>query len=218
MSVSRPRQERAQLTRRKICDAAKQLFLSAGYASTTIADIARAARVAPQTVYFVFGSKAALLAAILDYEIVGDMEPVPLLQRQPADRLAQIRDPVRRLQRVVAIATEITQRLAPLYEIVRSGAADPDIGALLERHEEQRWHSLLGLLGALESVLPGHMQLQDAADQLYALLSHDVYWLLVCRRGWSEPRWRAYVAHQAIKQLLPEVAPPRSDERRSQRR
>ena len=203
MVVSRPRQQRAQQTRRQICAAGKQLFLARGYASTTITDIARAARVAPQTVYFVFGSKAGLLSAILDYEIVGDVEPVPLLQRPPVRRAEQIRDPVRHLQRVVGIAAEITQRLAPLYEIVRSGAADPDIALLLDRHEEQRWRSLHGLVSPLDGALASGLELEQAVDLLYALLSHEMYWLFVHRRRWSDTRWRQYVATEAVRQLLP---------------
>ncbi len=47
-------------------DAARDLFLEQGYARTTIADVARAADVAPQTVYWAFGSKAGLVREIRD--------------------------------------------------------------------------------------------------------------------------------------------------------
>ena len=47
-------------------DAARNLFLEQGYARTTIADVARAADVAPQTVYWAFGSKAGLVREIRD--------------------------------------------------------------------------------------------------------------------------------------------------------
>jgi AcrR family transcriptional regulator len=195
-------QQRAQRTRRRICDAAKELFLTQGYTTTTIIDIARAAGVAHQTVYFVFGSKAALLSAIMDGEIVGDLDPIPLLERPHVKRIAQISDPVRRLHRVVAVSCDITQRLAPLYEIVRSGAAEAEVRELLDRHEDQRWHSHRALLSMLEDALPSGLDPDEAADRLYALLSHEVFWLLVHRRGWSARQWRQYVMNEAVRQIL----------------
>jgi len=36
-------------------------------------------------------------------------------------------------------------------------------------------------------------------DRLYALLSHDVYWLLVRRRRWNGARWRQHVTEQAVR-------------------
>ena len=203
MAQSRGRQQRAQQTRQRICDAAKDLFLTRGYAATTITEIARAAGVAHQTVYFTFGSKAAVLAAILDAEIVGDVADVPLLERPQVARIARAADPLRRLHRVVDVACDVTARLAPLYEIVRAGAADDEVRALLDRHEDQRWHTLRTMAGMLEPDLAAGVTVEEAADRLYALLSHEVLWLLVHRRGWSTARWRDYVRDDAARQLLP---------------
>ncbi|MGH3496981.1 MAG: TetR/AcrR family transcriptional regulator [Nocardioidaceae bacterium] len=209
MAASSTRQQRAQHTRQQICAAAKELFLSNGYTSTTITDIAGAAGVAHQTVYFVFGSKAAVLSAIMDVEIVGDLDAIPLLDRPHVRRIAQIGDPVRRLQRIATVSCDITQRLAPLYEIVRSGAADDDVRELLDRHEQQRWQSLYALVGMLDGNLGPGLDLNEATDRLYALLSHDVHWLLVHRRGWSNAHWRQHLADQAERQLLPTATNPR---------
>ncbi len=203
MRASSTRQQRAQQTRRRICAAAKELFLTRGYMATTITEIARSAGVAHQTVYFVFGSKAALLSAIMDAEIVGDLDPVPLLDRPHIRRIAQVVEPARRLHRVVTVACDITQRVAPLYEIVRSGATDNEIRELLDRHEEQRWHTLRTFVAMLDGQLVATLDLDETADRLYALLSHEVYWLLVHRRRWSANRWRQHVTEQATSQLLP---------------
>lgn len=202
MAASSTRQQRAQLTRQRICDAAKQLFLAKGYTTTTIIDIAAAAGVAHQTVYFVFGSKTAVLAAVMDGEIVGDLDAVPLLDRPHVHGIARIADPHRRLRRIVTVSCDITQRLAPLYEIVRSGAADGEVRDLLDRHEEQRWRTLRSFVGMLDGEFTGGLTAQEATDRLYALLSHDVYWLLVCRRGWNPTRWRRHVTEEAERQLL----------------
>jgi AcrR family transcriptional regulator len=210
MTASSARQQRAQHTRQRICDAARQLFLAQGYTATTITDIATAAGVAHQTVYFVFGSKAALLSVIVDVDIVGDLDAVPVLERPQVRRIAQIPDALRRLQRIVTVTCDITQRVAPLYEIVRSGAADGDVRELLDRHEEQRWRSLRALAAMLDGELAAGLELDAAADRLYALLSHEHYWLLVHRRRWTSTRWRQHVTEQAARQLLPEPAWPSS--------
>lgn len=202
MATSSARQLAASKTRQRICEAAKALFLDQGYASTTITDIARIAGVAQQTVYFVFGSKAGVLASVMDTEIVGDPEEVPLLDRPSVRRAAQLRDPARRLQRLLAVACDVTSRLAPLYEIVRSGAADPQVRELLDRHEDQRWHTLRAFVAAVEDDLADGLTPEEATDRLYALLSHEVYWLLVRRRAWSAARWREHVSGEAGRQLL----------------
>jgi AcrR family transcriptional regulator len=200
--MSTARHEKAQQTRRRICDAAKELFLEQGYAPTTITEIAKAAGVAHQTVYFVFGSKAALLAAIMDLQIVGDFEPAPLLDRPQVRRLQAIPTPARRLEQLVKVAADITERLAPLYEIVRGGASDAEVRELLDRHEAQRWQSLRAMSEQLDGELADGLELDEAADRLYALLSHETYWLLVRRRGWTASRWHRYLNAEAAKQLL----------------
>jgi AcrR family transcriptional regulator len=48
------RREQAEATRREILDAAERLFLSDGYAVTTMAAIAQEARVSLRTVYVAF--------------------------------------------------------------------------------------------------------------------------------------------------------------------
>lgn len=203
MTASRTRQQRAQDTRQRISDGAKHLFLTQGYAATTITDIAAAAGVAHQTVYFVFGSKASLLSAIVDAEIVGDAHAVPLLDRPSVRRIGQVADPADRLRRIVAVSCDITQRVAPVYEIVRSGAADGDVADLLDRHEEQRWRTHRAFAGMLDGGLAAGLSLDEAADRLYTVLSHEVFWLLVHRRRWSTARWRRHVADEARRLLLP---------------
>src|SRR5690242_4957614 len=82
------RQEQARHTRAVILDAAAALFVSPGYAATPLTAVAAQAGVAVQTVYKIFGSKKALLSALVDVTVAGDDEPVPLPAR---DFVADIR-------------------------------------------------------------------------------------------------------------------------------
>jgi len=75
------RQKKARQTRRRILAAAAELFTRHGYTVTTIQQIAEQADVAWQTVYSVFGTKAAVLSAVFDVAVAGDDEPIPVAER-----------------------------------------------------------------------------------------------------------------------------------------
>src|SRR5271163_4337566 len=78
------RTEQAAATRRLVLDAATRLFVERGYAATSIDAIAEAAGVGRSTVFAAAGGKSWLLKTAYDRAIVGDDEPVPLLQRPAA--------------------------------------------------------------------------------------------------------------------------------------
>lgn len=59
------RRARAAETRRRITDAAFDSFATRGYQGTTMAAVARLAKVAEPMMYFSFGSKAALLREVM---------------------------------------------------------------------------------------------------------------------------------------------------------
>src|SRR5215472_734490 len=75
------RAAQARATRRAIVDAAARLFAGQGYGATTVDAIAAAAGVSRKTVFASVGGKAAALKLAIDWAIVGDDEPVPLLGR-----------------------------------------------------------------------------------------------------------------------------------------
>src|SRR6516225_6344519 len=59
------RKRHAEATSAAILAAARRLFATSGYQTTTIERIAALAEVSVPTVYVVFGSKAAILAALV---------------------------------------------------------------------------------------------------------------------------------------------------------
>lgn len=60
------RQARAEATRRKIIDAAVDLFADVGYGDTALADIVKAAHVTKGAFYYHFNSREAVAEAIID--------------------------------------------------------------------------------------------------------------------------------------------------------
>ena len=92
-AVKRPydnsrRQAQARATRQTVIEAATRLFTEYGYPATTIEAVADAADVPLPTVYRLFGSKRALLAAVLDTSFGGDDQPIAFADR-PAVRAAR---------------------------------------------------------------------------------------------------------------------------------
>ncbi|HEY7174162.1 MAG TPA: helix-turn-helix domain-containing protein, partial [Micromonosporaceae bacterium] len=75
------RAESARETRRRILAAAERELLEAGYHGTSIATLAAAAGVSPQTIYNAVGTKAQVLKAVYDALLAGDDDPIPMHDR-----------------------------------------------------------------------------------------------------------------------------------------
>ena len=60
------RDEYAEATRQEVVKAARRLFADQGYAQTTVAQIAKEARVSPATIYAQCGGKEGLLQTLMD--------------------------------------------------------------------------------------------------------------------------------------------------------
>lgn len=65
-------------------DVARTTEEARGWAATTVAAVAAEAAVSPKTVQALFGTKAALLAAAVDYAFAGDVAAVPITARESA--------------------------------------------------------------------------------------------------------------------------------------
>jgi len=183
--------------------AATQLFVDRGYLATTIEDVAEHADVAVQTVYYVFGTKPNLLAAVLDASIVGDGEPAPVLERAWVTELQQAQDVTSAVERLVEGSVAILVRATPIYEVVRSAATDPEVSALLDITRTRRRADQRALIGVLAE--SGHLQStldpDIAADVFYGLINEEVFQLLVVDCGWSTTQFRRWATSLMLQQL-----------------
>jgi AcrR family transcriptional regulator len=188
------RNERARVTRARIVGAAAPLFVERGYLETTMADLARAAGVAVQTLYLSFGSKAAVLEAALG-AVATDHPP-----GWPADADG----PAVLAQHVVATCAAVERR-HPLDAVLRAAAADPEPAALLTA---SRRATLAAHTRAVDELAerPGFtpdMSLQRATDVMAALLAPETYALLVVDQGWTAPDWAEWALRHLTADLLP---------------
>ena len=187
-------------------DAARDLFLERGYGTTTIEAISARADVPPATVYRLFRSKHGILKALLDVSIAGDDEAVPVAERGPVRSLLAEPDPQAKIAALVGIAAQVNARTAPIYRILVSAAAsDPDAAVLLGELATQRQQGQGRVARSLarSNALRPNLRERDASDIIHALVSPDVYGLLVVDRGWPVERYETWLTATLVDQLLP---------------
>jgi AcrR family transcriptional regulator len=200
------RAEQARMTRRRILDAARDLLLAHGYAGTTIAQVAAAAQVSPETVQKGFGTKAALAKAVYDVTLVGDDEPVPLRGRPEFAALDAEPDPARKLERYAAVGRALWERLGPLLDVLMQGAqaGEPDLVAFVATIRRESHAGASGVVDQLAAAgaLRPDLTLDRARDELWLLIQPEMYRLLVGERGWSLDDVQAWFARTASAALL----------------
>jgi AcrR family transcriptional regulator len=200
------RQGRTRLTRTAVVDAARVLFLERGYAATTIDAISDLSDTPPATVYRLFSSKLGILRALLDISAVGDDEAVAMGDRPHVRALLEDPDPRKQVMGFAGLARDVMSRLAPVHQILVSAAgSDPEAAALLVEHKHQRQVGQARIARSLAKTgaLAPKLREREAADVIHALMSPDVYLLLVSDRGWSPDRYEDWLGGTLVAQLLP---------------
>lgn len=198
-------QARTRLARAAVVQAARSLFLERGYAATTIEAISELSGVPPATVYRLFSSKLGILKALLDVSIAGDDEAVALEDRPHLRALLTDPDPRSQLSGFAAITRGIMSRTEPVHRILVSAAgSDPDAAALLAEQTRQRRHGQARIARSLAraGALRPALHERDAADIIHALMSPEVYRLLVCDRSWQPEQYEQWLKNILIDHLL----------------
>jgi len=202
----RHRQARTRLARRAVIDTARTLFLERGYAATTIDAISDRSDVPAATVYRLFPGKLGILTAVLDTSIAGDDEGLAVEDRPNVAALAAEPDPGTQLLGFAGISVAINTRSADVYRILVSAAgSDAETAALLSEYTRRRdagQGQIASLLARSRALRPG-LKERDAADIIHALMSPELYRLLVIDRGWTPGRYEEWLAEALAAQLLP---------------
>jgi AcrR family transcriptional regulator len=186
--------------------AAGVLFMEGGYATTTIEAISDLSDTPPATVYRLFSSKLGILRALLDVSAVGDDEAVAMGDRPRVRALLEDPDPRNQVLGFAGLARDVMSRLAPVHRILVSAAgSDPEAAALLVEHQRQRemGQGRIARSLARAGALRPKLRERDAADIIHALMSPEVYLLLVSDRRWSPERYEDWLGWTLIAQLLP---------------
>jgi len=199
------REAQARATRQAILDAARRLFAARGYVSTTREAIAREADVAVQTVGAVFGTKRALLDALVADADRGDPGSPPAAMRSWPHDLREQRDGAALLRHHAASSRAVSERTAAVTEMVRrAAAADPEIAELWDALRRQRHRgqaTVVELLTALTPLRTG-LTRAEAADLLWTLTDDALYHALVVERAWRPERFDAWLGDALCSLLL----------------
>lgn len=198
------RRSQAARSRLAVVGAARARFLAVGYAATTIADVARAADVSPETIYKAFGSKAGLLRAVREAALAG-AGPTPAEQRSDAVLDAEA-DPRAILTAWAQLACEVAPRVAPILLLVRAAAAvDPGLAPLdreLDRSRLDRAAQLAAGLHRRGCSRPD-LTIDRVRDVLYTFTSPELFRVLIEDRGWPVEDFGRFLAEAMIATILP---------------
>ncbi len=188
--VKTSRKDKAAATRRRMLDAAHDLFISAGYPGATMAAIADAADVAVQTLYFTFHTKAELLGEVFERAVFGDSGEPP--HRQTWYRSAMEAGGLDEALRTWADGVAATvARVAPLRPVFDGVGPGEDVTALWARGErlrEEGYGAFLDHLVDRHGLAPGadRGELADLALVLLGPVGHRGF---VEDRRWSMASW-----------------------------
>jgi AcrR family transcriptional regulator len=197
------REDAAAATREAILACARDLFLTRGYAATTVPEIARAARVATPTVYASTGGKAALFAELLQPAINDPTAAQAMIAARqacdPESVLALCATAARSGQeRYWEIMYGLTRR-PPDDELAQQAIANvaakcmEALSVIAQRLNE---------LGALKpDISPGR-----AADMLWFFFGPNAWYSLVGDRGWTFDQAAQWLLEAARRDLLNEPA------------
>lgn len=181
------RQRQAVATRERIAEAARRLFATGGYGSTSIEAIAAEAGVAVRTVYSAFGTKREILSLICE---------LWLEQARARERAAEVfaePDPARRLR---AAASWLGGLYSAGFDVVMIFEGATDESAETRDLLRSKLAGRNEVMDAMIASLEGHLSVPVATVQAVfrALAAPGVYLALVEESGWTREQFDGWVA------------------------
>jgi AcrR family transcriptional regulator len=197
------RREAAAATRREILEAAERLFARHGYAATTMAAIAKEARVALKTVYVAFETKSGVLRALWNLRLRGEGDEHPVAQQAWYREVMEEPDPERQLRLNARNSRVVKLRIGTALEMISAAApVDEDIAALWGRIQTEfraNQQTIAASLGDKDALA---VDVETAADILWTI-NHPALWqLLVGERAWTPEQYEQWCADTVCAQLL----------------
>jgi TetR/AcrR family transcriptional regulator, regulator of autoinduction and epiphytic fitness len=195
----------ARENRSRMLLAARELFVAQGYADTTMDQIAAAAGVSVQTVYYRFHTKAKLLVEVTEATARGSDEPV---RPEPPAWLGTVLgagSPQEVLELGIRHGTAIYDRVAQLWPAMAAAAAsDGEVGDYWRGVTERRRSGQAAMVGRIAELggLREDLDADRATDLVVVLLGHDVYRGLVIDSDWPPEVYRAEMLTLLSQQLL----------------
>lgn len=195
------RQQSAADTRRRIALAARDLFAEDGFSGTTVATIAARAGVATPTVYATFGSKGAIVRALLA-QMETDADSTDWVER-----IAQEPNPHAKLEAFVKWTTVLFSSSKVLIQAANGATADPAMNDLRKEGDRHRRQALRGLIGLLvqSNALPAGLNEEIALDRAWMLTGIELYLSATEGCNWTDEQYQQWLTALLHQQLLREL-------------
>lgn len=192
------REQLAADTRQRIAAAAKDLFAERGFSGTTVAGIAASAGVATPTVYATFGSKGAIVGALLaqmEHDAGND---------EWVERIAQETEPRVKLETFAMWSTALFSSSKVLIQAASGASTDPALNELREEGDRHRRDALRGLIGSLVqgNALSTGLSEEHAVDRAWMLTGIELYLSATDGCGWTDEQYQQWLAALLQQQLL----------------
>jgi AcrR family transcriptional regulator len=199
------RDDQARATRRRVVDAARDLFIEHGYAGATIDAIAERAGVSRKTVFTSIGGKPAALRLAWDWTLAGDDEQVPIADRPVSQQIFESRDPVDAIDGWARLQGPIASRLARIYEVVVIASdSDAEVAGMRATNERNRMAGARQFAEHLASLaaLRSGLTVERATEIVGVLMDPVPAGRLVHDAGWSVPEYCEWLARMHRAALL----------------
>jgi AcrR family transcriptional regulator len=201
---SSSRIEAAQRTRTSIVETARDLLLDGGYPAMTVASLAAAAGVSPQTVYNSVGNKAAVVKAVYDQLMAGDDSAIAMSDRPAFKAMFDAGSRRAFAQAYAGWVRLLAGRAGPLLGALLAHGTDATLVEFMATIEQERYvgttHAITGLrdrIGLPKQYSDEH-GLHRLIDAVWTLNSPDCYDRLVRRRGWSPAEYETWLTGQLV--------------------
>ena len=207
MDPTTHRARSARATRRRVIEAAHELFLKQGFPATTIREVAERARVSAETVYKGFGGKAGLLKAAYDVAMAGDDEPIPIVDRPQARAVQEATTSTASAAAYADLAEILVRRAGPLTRVVLAGrGASTEVEEFVETTDAERLIGAAGVVAhwATKGWLRPGLSPEQASDVVWMLTSPALY-LMSVDRGWTTREYRDWLAGAILSLVLSET-------------
>lgn len=186
-------------------EAAGRVAAAVGWPGATIAAIAQEAGVAKETVYAVFGTKAALIGAMVRARVGEGAEGQPVLDDPRARAIAAEADPVRRITLWSGYLGDVLSRVAPLMAVVRSGAeVEPEMAELYRTLHLGRRANLARVAQSIcaDAPLRPGVTIDSFTEVLWQLAIPEMFGLLTGVGGMTAQGHAAWLAGMLTAALL----------------
>jgi AcrR family transcriptional regulator len=194
-AVRTKKQQQGEQSRELILDAAEQLMATRGYAATAISDIRRACGLPPSSIYWHFGSKDGVLAAVIKRGAERFFAAIPT----SADTAGQ-------LAALAALQSQHPDFLRLLYMVSLERNTDPIVAEMVRRVRDTAIRRFRDAITALVPADTPRARADRIVDELTAFsvaLSDGVFFAEHLEPAGTDVERLYRRLYQAVTALLP---------------